>query len=169
MNTLGVEVDMNVVQAEEENEVVTNEAQIAQQSISDSAYGLLVTSIERSTVAMKELIRQHSELKSEAAEKIASLQDQLSEEKQRSDALALEIEALRRDNARLAEELTQKNRDFESLVHSMNSMRASFEETTADLVEKTEWLDHIGSRITSDLNLAVSEAERVLKDPSLES
>ncbi len=159
---------MNVFHTEEENEIVTSDEHIADQTVSGSAYALLVASIERSTVAMKELMRQHSELKFEAAGKIASLQDQLSEEKQRSDAFVLEIEALERENARLVEELTQKKQDFESLAHSMNSMRASFEETTAHLEEKTEWLDHIGSRITSELNSAVSEAERMLKDPGLE-
>ncbi len=159
---------MNVFYMEEDKEIVTSNEKLADQTVSGSAYALLVTSIERSTVAMTELMRQHSELKSEAAAKIASLQDQLSEEKQRSDAFALEIEALERENARLVEELTQKKQDFESLVDSMNSMRTSFEETTAHLEEKTEWLDHIGSRITSELNLAVSEAERMLNDPGVE-
>ncbi len=159
---------MDVFYMEAENEIGISDEQIADQTVSGSAYALLVTSIERSTVAMKELMRQHSALKFESAEKIASLQDQISEERQRSDAFALEIEALERENARLVEELTQKKQDFESLVHSMNSMRASFEETTTHLEEKTEWLDHIGSRITSELNSAVSEAERLLKDPGLE-
>ncbi len=159
---------MNVSHTEEESEIVTRVEQIAGQTVSGSAYALLVASIERSTAAMKELMRQHSELKFEAAQRIASLQDQLSEERQRSDAFASEIESLERENARLVEELAQKKQDFESLVHSMNSMRACFEETTAHLEEKTEWLDHLGSRITSELNLAVSEAERLLKDPGLE-
>ncbi len=160
---------MNVLHTEEENEIiVAGDEQISDQTVSASAYALLVTSIERSTMAMKELMRQHSTLKFESAEKIASLQDQLSEEKHRSDAFASEIETLERANARLVEELTRKDQDFESLVDSMNSMRASFEEATVHLEEKTEWLDHIGSRITSELNLAVSEAERMLNDPGVE-
>jgi hypothetical protein len=168
VNSLGLEVEMNIAPPEDENELVTNEAKIADQTSSSSAYGLLVASIERSTLAMKELTRQHSEMKTEAAENIASLQDQLSEEKQLSDELALEIESLKRDNTRLVEELAQKKEDFESIVHSMNAMKVSFEETTAHLVEKTEWLDHIGSRITSELNSAATEAERLLKDSGLE-
>ncbi len=131
---------------------------------SPSEIEVLLSTIEKSTLAIKELMRQNQEIKEEAANTAASLRAELDAERVRSQELREQIKALEHTNAALINDLAETKQELDRNLQSMGSIREELEETTAALEEKTEWLGRLTSRISSELYQAISDAHSLLQN-----
>ncbi len=123
----------------------------------------LMTKVVSSACAMlKDLGTRNEEITSSAETAIASLKTELVFEKDRAKELLKDLDAARSDKDRLAEESQTRIKQLESLNVDL---AAKLEEATRELESARPWLEYLSSQIHSELQEAVSHAERIISTP----
>jgi chromosome segregation ATPase len=123
----------------------------------------LMTKVVNAACAMlKDLGKRNEETTSLAEGTIASLKTQLAVEKDRSNKLQRELDAARADKDRLAEESQTRIKQLESANASSTE---KLEEATRELESVRPWLEYLSSQIQTELQEAISQAERIISVP----
>ncbi len=131
-------------------------------AVSQLDFELMTKAVNAACAMLKELGQRNEEIASTAESTIASLKTQLAVEKDRSSKLQRELDAARADKDRLANESQSRIKQLEGLNATLTE---KLEEVTRELESAKPWLEYLSSQIHSELQLAVSQAERILSTP----
>jgi chromosome segregation ATPase len=132
-------------------------------AVSEPDFELMTKAVNAACAMLKHLGKRNEELSSSAEGTIAALKTQLAVEKDRSNKLQRELDAARADKDRLADESQTRIKQLESLNASLTE---KLEEATRELESARPWLEYLSSQIHTELQAAISQAERVISTPS---
>ncbi len=125
-------------------------------------FELMTKAVNAACAMLKDLGKRNEELTSTAEGAIASLKTQLAVEKDRSNKLQKELDAVKAEKERTANEVQSRIRQLEALNLSLTE---KLEEATRELETARPWLEYLSSQIHSELQAAISQAERVISTP----
>jgi chromosome segregation ATPase len=125
-------------------------------------FELMTKVINAACAMLKDLGKRNEEITTSAEGAIASLKAQLAVEKDRSNKLQTELETARADKDRLAEESQARIKQLE-LENASSTEK--LEEATRELASVRPWLEYLNSQIQSELQEAISQAERIISNP----
>lgn len=125
-------------------------------------FELMTKAVNAACAMLKDLGKRNEELTSSAEGSITSLKTQLAVEKDRSNKLQREWDAAKADKDRIADESQARIKQLESLNASLTER---LEEATRELESARPWLEYLSSQIHTELQAAISQAERVISTP----
>jgi DNA repair exonuclease SbcCD ATPase subunit len=131
-------------------------------AVSQPDFELMTKAVNAACAMLKELGQRNEEITSTAESAVASLKTQLAVERDRSSKLQKELDAVKSEKERLANENQSRIKQLETLNATLTD---NLEQMIRELDSTKPWLEYLGSQIHIELQGAVSDAERILSNP----
>jgi chromosome segregation ATPase len=132
-------------------------------AVNQPDFELMTKAVNAACAMLKDLGKRNEELTSSAEGTISSIKTQLAVEKDRSNKLQRELDAAKADKERLADESHSRIKQLESLNANLTE---KLEEARRELESARPWLEYLSSQIHTELQAALSPAERVMSAPA---